>query len=145
MTLEVLHYVRQWFAREFKVPSDKVLPGDDMAWFFDVAELDMSDEIKEWETRFKIVINQDDAAVRRWSTVRGIATVIKRSVDRHRLADKMKNSPLPAELEKKFVATEHRTQSSDAMVAPADIREDVEDREPRPTPLDLRPQRTNTG
>jgi hypothetical protein len=51
--------VRRVFARHMEYPPDKLLPDDDLAFFW--AELDTAELIEELESEFKITISQAEA------------------------------------------------------------------------------------
>ena len=56
---EVPGQVRRVFARYMEYPADKLLPDDDLAFFW--AELDMAELVEELESEFEITITQAEA------------------------------------------------------------------------------------
>lgn len=98
MTVEVLSFVRQMFATIIGVSSDRLLPDDDLTFFFE--ELDMVEDFKEWEQKFEIKIDDADAVATK-GTLRGIAKLIKDSRP-SAFFETLEKSAFVKELEKKF-------------------------------------------
>ncbi len=68
--------VRRVFARHMDYPADKLLPDDDLLFFWD--ELDMIDLIRDLEREFGIEITNTDVATVPSCTIRAVSHLVSR-------------------------------------------------------------------
>jgi hypothetical protein len=81
MALEIPGYVRQSLATEMGYSAAKILPDDDLMFFW--RDVDLVDVVRDWEGKFGIRITQEDASSAAKCTVRSFAELINRLWQNH--------------------------------------------------------------